>query len=385
MKKLLSILLTLVLTLTVLPIQSLAAKQETVTLYGNKFSVHTKQVCFVKGGEDDNDRIIIQVLAKLYEPSASKYYYVGNETVDFKLVAEKLPELQSISAVMCDVKNTAALADMKDLVKLGLYGNAGAEGLGFLKKMTGLKSFRYENDDCISINPISFLKKLKELYLDVGWISDIKALKGLTELTDLHLEYFAVEDLSALKKMKNLRKLYVSGYKLADISALKKLSKLRELSLNDTQMVSAKELSGLSQITSLELLNCSVSDFDGIGDMKNLKEFRLVTFSKNNKIISTLTKMTHLKSLDLMFNDTAGLGDCSFLKNHKNLKELSLHGCNITNISPLKGLTKLEYLDLGGNPISDISTVKNFKGLYISRHKQHQYHRPFADFGTDRA
>lgn len=368
MKKLLCTLLTLAIVLTALPAGAFA-KSETVTLYGNKISVHAKQVCFVKGHNNDISDLPMIVMAEYYEPSAPKYYYVGDAAVDFKLVAEKLPELQSVAVVYSDVKNTAALTDMKDLARLGLYCNNGAEGLGFLKNLTGLKSFRYVNTDCKSINPVSYLKNLTELHLDGCEITDMKPLKGLTKLTDLHLEYYFLEDLSGLSRMKNLRRLYVNGYKLADVSALKKLTKLRQLSLDDTDMVSAKELSALSQITSLELINCSVSDFDAFADMKNLKEFYLMPHRANNKIISTVTQMTQLEAFEMIVTGTEGIKDCSFLKNHKKLKRLTLSMNNITDISPLKGLTNLEYLALGDNPVKDISVVKNFKKLaYLDIH-----------------
>lgn len=366
MKKLLCTLLALAVILSVLPAYA-SAKSYTVTLYGNRFSEHTKQVCFVKGDKDDPEiGILNQVMAKYYEPNAPKYYYVGDAVIDFKLVAEKLPELQSISVVMCSVKNTSSLADMKDLVWLGLYDNTGAEGLGFLKNMTGLKKFRYVNGKCKSINPVSYLKNLTELYLYGCKITDMKPLKGLTKLKNLRLDNYMLEDLSGLSKMKDLRKLYIYGNKLSDVSALKKLTKLRQLSLGDLDAISAKELCELTRLTSLELINCSVSDFDSLADMKNLKEFSLTAYHINNTMTSTIAKMTQLETLELMDIGTGRLTDCEFLKNHKKLKKLvfnDIFGSGTIDISPLKGLTELEYLDFGGVNIKDISALKNLKKL----------------------
>lgn len=368
MKKLLCTLLALAVVLSVLPACAFA-KSYTVTLYGNRFSEHAKQVCFVAGDKDDYELgILVQAMAKFYEPNAPKYYYVGDAVIDFKLVAEKLPELQSVSVVMCDVKNTASLADMKNLVWLGLYDNTGAEGLGFLKNMTGLKKFRYVNGNCKSINPVSFLKNLTELYLGGCKVTDMKPLKGLTKLKDLRLDYYMLEDLSGLSKMKDLRRLYIGGSKLADVSALKKLTKLRQLSLGDLDAISAKKLCELTRLTSLELINCSVSDFDSLADMKNLKEFSLTAYHINNTMTSTIAKMTQLETLELMEIGKGGITDCEFLKNHKKLKKLvfyDIFGSGTIDISALKGLTELEYLDFGGGgvKIKDISALKNLKKL----------------------
>lgn len=364
MKKVLSILFSLAIILTVLPVQSFA-KSDKVEIYGNKISVHAKQVCFVKG-KNTKDNVVVTILAEYYEPSAPQYYYVGDETIDFKVVAEKLPELQSISVVKCDVKNTSALAEMKDLVWLGLYDNVGAENISFLKNMTGLKKFKYYNYECKSIAPISYLKNLTELFLEasVGGkeITDIKPLKGLTKLKKLDLRNCRLEELSGLSKMKNLQQFKLHGlygYYLSDISALKGLPKLRELSLERSKNISAKEFLELTQITSVELLQCSVSDFEVFAEMKNLKSFYFTDWASPT-VISTISKMTWLETLGVV---SASLKDCRFLKNHKNLKKLDLFNNQITDITPLKGLTKLEYLDLGYNNIEDISALKNLKKL----------------------
>lgn len=53
--------------------------------------------------------------------------------------------------------------------------------------------------------------------------------------------------------------------------------------------------------------------------------------------------------------------DISGLESFKNLETLDLHFHAITDISPLAGLTKLTSLSLGGNPVADITLMKQIR------------------------
>ena len=74
-----------------------------------------------------------------------------------------------------------------------------------------------------------------------------------------------------------------------------------------------------------------------------------------------------LTSLDLEDNN---ISDISPLTGLTNLEELGLDGNEISDISPLSGLTNLEMLGLDGNEISDISPLSgltNLEELWLDR------------------
>ena len=66
--------------------------------------------------------------------------------------------------------------------------------------------------------------------------------------------------------------------------------------------------------------------------------------------ISPLAGLTKLRRLDLPDNQ---ISDLSPLKRLTKLEELHFYRNEITDISPLKGLTKLRYLSVDGYPISE--------------------------------
>ena len=246
-----------------------SAAGKRVTIFGVSISVDAKRVCFVKGSGENSLNVWS---AENDAPEFDAYYYIGDETVDIAEVAEKLPALQSLSVVECEVKNAASFSELENLTKLGLYGNDGAEKLSFLKKLTKLKKFGYRNMNCESIAPVSYLKMLTELSLDVPAkaVPELSPLQELTKLKSLRVGYGSFRDLSALKKMKNLRELEIDNHYLTDISALKKLKKLESLTLSRTENVKAADLAELKQLSSLTLNNVKMRDVDSISKLEEL-------------------------------------------------------------------------------------------------------------------
>lgn len=388
MKKVLSVIFALAIILTMLPVQSFA-KSDTVEIYGNKVSVHTKQICFVKGDEDEDS-----LWAKFYDSSFKKYCYVGDETIDFKVVAEKLPELQNLVVINSDVKNLSSLANLKDLAWLGLHQCSGSENLSFLKNLTGLKKFRYTNiygdKECESIKPVSYLTNLTELYLSVPaeTAADIRPLKGLTKLKKLEMDKAGSAYLDVLKNLKNLRELDLGTIGTADMTFLKSLKKLesldivgntqnisivtelknlKELSIGDTR----EDLSFIGEMTQLEKLLLSYTNetfAEKIGNLKNLKKLSLMDIKNgwHPYSLDFLGKLESLEDLFIMGQDDMDITGISKLKK---LKTVSIWLCEFDDLSELKKCKALENLQIYNcNSDFDVKWIENssLKSLSIS-------------------
>lgn len=383
MKKVLSILFSLTIILTVLPVQSFA-KSDKVELYGNKISVNAKQICFVKGDEEEDS-----FWAKFYDSSFKNYYYVGDETIDFKVVAEKLPELQNLVVIRSDVKNLSALANLKDLAWLGLHQCDGSENLSFLKNLTGLKKFRYTNvygeKECESIKPVSYLTNLTELYLSVSAeaSADIRPLKGLTKLKKLEMENAGSAYIDILKNLKNLRDLDLRLTGTADMTFLKSLKKLESLDIvGKTQNISVitelkkikelhigdtrEDLSFIGEMTQLEGLFLSYTNRSftkNIGNLKNLKELSLMDIN------SRLDYLSELESLEYLFIMGQDDMDITGISKLKKLKTVSIWLCEFDDLSELKKCKALENLQVYNcNSDFDVKWIENssLKSLSIS-------------------
>jgi internalin A len=102
-----------------------------------------------------------------------------------------------------------------------------------------------------------------------------------------------------------------------------------------------------------------VSSLYGLENCNNLVEF---LFSSHN--ITDLTPLSGLTKLEnLALGQIHILSDISPLANLVNLKELDLSSNNISDISALKNLTKLTSLRLLYNPINDILALEDMKEL----------------------
>lgn len=360
MKKFVSILFSLAILLTVLPVQSFA-KSDTVEIYGNKVSVHTKQICFVKGDDDEDS-----FWASFYDSSFKKYYYVGDETIDFKVVAEKLPELQNLVVIRSNVKNLSALSELNDLVWFGLHQCVGSENLSFLKDLTGLKKFRYTNiygdKECQSIKPVSYLTNLTELYLSVPaeTAADIRPLKGLTKLKKLEMEKAGSAYLDVLKNLKNLRELDLGTIGTADMTFLKSLKKLESLDIvGKTQNISIvtelknlkelhigdtrEDLSFIGEMTQLEDLFLSYTNksfTENIGNLKNLKELSLMDINNGRRY--SLDFLSELESLEYLYIMGQHDMDITGISKLKKLKTVSIWLCEFDDLSELKKCKVLE-------------------------------------------
>lgn len=370
MKKILSVIFAFAIIFTMLPVQSFA-KSDTVTLYGNKFSVHTKQVCFVKGSKDEDSDS-----GSFYDGSFKKYYYVGDEAVDLKLVAEKLPELQNLVVIRSDVKNVSALSELKDLVWLGFHQCSGSENLSFLKNLTGLKKFRYTNifgdKECESIKPVSYLKNLTELYLYVPMETavDLRPLKGLTKLKKLEMEYAGSAYIDALKNLKNLRELDLYLIGTADMTFIKNLKKLESLNI----VGQTKNIKNLAELKNLKKLHIGDTreDLSFIGEMTRLE--KLYLSYTNDTFAQNIGKLKNLKELSLLGVKISSLSDTSFISKLTSLERLKIfddydYGITVSGISKLKNLKHLELAECRFGNLSELKTCAALEEIIIDNCK----------------
>lgn len=134
-----------------------------------------------------------------------------------------------------------------------------------------------------------------------------------------------MKSIKGLEYAKNLKKLKLNENEISDISPLKNLTKLEYLEIQRNRIVDVNPLKNLTNLKFLKLYNNLIED------------------------IAPLSNLTNLTGLDLHYNVTVG-GD----ESHKIITK------GITDISALKNLKKLEFLDISANRIEDISILKNF-------------------------
>lgn len=117
-------------------------------------------------------------------------------------------------------------------------------------------------------------------------------------------------------------------------------------------------LSDVWGINNVTLVHASVTDLSPLQELKNLTILYMDDTTFNPSDVSELKQVTNLTIAD------CGLSDISFLSEMTNLEHLCLNRNDISDLTPLSGLTNLISLQLKENNISDVSPLAELKNLF---------------------
>ena len=169
-----------------------------------------------------------------------------------------------------------------------------------------------------------------------------------------------ITTLEDLKWFKNLKTLKVNGCNIRDLTGIENLKNLDTIDISDNYV---KNIEPIRKLTNLFYLDCSnnrIIDFSPLSNLTNLRTLRINQEEGGNLDVSVIKNLKKINYLDA---SNLKISDISALKNMKDIYILDLSNNNIKDISVLKGLTNLEYLYLDTNNISDISPLYDLPGL----------------------
>ena len=272
-------------------------------------------------------------------------------------------------------------------IRLKYIKKDGPITVGDMKEITAFEYDTVNDKQAIeaieSLDDLRHCVNLEVLHVTKQPVSSIASLSGLEKLTNVVLFECDVKDLSPLAGKKYLREVWISGNPVADASPVLALPSLREFNaysgtgindispLADTHNLTTfhccnklkdySPLFGHTGMKGLTLSGISNADFTALlGSMKGLTAFRIDRSAIEETSLSLL-KDRNLYGLSLEY---CGIKDISALAQMGGVSDLRLSGNHIEDITPLAGLTMIDYcLDLRGNNIKDYSPLKNMKSL----------------------
>ena len=248
--------------------------------------------------------------------------------------------------------------DMTHLTEL-IAEKADISNLTGLEYAINLKRLDLWDNNIVDLSPLAGLTKLEELWLNSNAIVDVSPLAGLTNLRMLDLQDNAIVDVSPLEVLTKLSRgegllesswLYLSGNPIGIVSipdtVLRKIIE-RNLRKESGEPITQEDMLHLIEIERLGG-DQGIFKLTGLEHAKNLEWLDL---SGDNQIIdvSPLAGLTELEFLSLHDNRIA---DVSPLAKLTKLRDLGLAFNAIVDVSPLTKLTKLERLQVQGNPLS---------------------------------
>ena len=221
-----------------------------------------------------------------------------------------------------------------------------------VEDMATLERIFPEDKGISDLTGLEFATNLEWLKIQGNQISDISPIEGLTKLDLLDISANEISDLSSLAGLKNLRDVRVSHNNISDLSPLTSLSNLRKFGSW------GNPLSDLSPLVGLEVIDIcgGEPDISTLEGARNLKELYLLGCRVSD--VSPVAKLTGLTRLGLANN---GISDISLLAKLTNLKWLELADNKIMDVSPLTKLKNLTWLHVGGNEISDFSPLDGLR------------------------
>ena len=202
---------------------------------------------------------------------------------------------------------------------------------------------------------LEFATNMRDLWLKGNkHISDLSPIAGLHNLWALDIGHNSVSDLSPVAGLTNLVKINIGNNKISDLSPLEGLKNLEYFKSWNNFLSDLSPLMKLPNLWNIDICGGD-PDISVLKDAKNLKELYLNFCSVSDTDLSAVAGLTNLTRLSVAANKR--LSDISPLAGLTNLEWLNLRECDISDISPLSGLTNLKWINLENNNISDFSPL----------------------------
>ena len=138
-----------------------------------------------------------------------------------------------------------------------------------------------------SVDPLSYLKRIKELNaIDIG-LSNINAVTNLPNLEILRISRNPINNIASITTLKKLRILEIENTAIEDLEALETLALLEELRASGTQIKRVNSLSGLYKLTYLDISNTNIRTLKPISNLTGLKILRCFNTRLNDRRVAS--------------------------------------------------------------------------------------------------
>jgi len=262
--------------------------------------------------------------------------------------------------------------------------NMGNNRISDISPLTGFhfRILHLHNNLISDLSPFSEISGRKmHLGLADNRVTDLSPLAGL-DLASLSLNnyttnYNQVNDISVLAGMNNLLNFFALNNQISDISVLIELNKLNYPSINlNGNPVPPHQLEQLIASRNQHPANTPRGCFRLTFENRGITDARLVEMIDNGEIprnirnltlcynyISDLTPLTRLPYLSTLWISGNSFSDLTPLASLIHLYDLNLGNYHISDISPLVQLN-LQQLQLWNTMVSDISALRGMTRLH---------------------
>lgn len=278
---------------------------------------------------------------------------------------EQLEQLRNLTIVTSAVTDVTPLAGMTGLRKLAVVGQV--SDISSLASLTELRTlnFNFNAADITDISVVANMSELVDLQLADNAVADLTPLTGLTKLVTLGLmQNPAVVDISPLAGLTLLEDLDLAGTGIddADLQSLVALTQLTTLHVSATSISSLEVISTLTALTQLTVASTQINAAD-LGELDTLTQ--LVNLDVNDNALTTLSTIPHPARLEILNVSRNPLANHAELSAFTSVRRLFIDdtGAVDGDLVHLQELTELDYLQLGGNAITNLAPLTTLASL----------------------
>jgi internalin A len=255
-----------------------------------------------------------------------------------------------------------------------------------LSRMRGLRVLKLDVEEGLDLAPLAALTELEELEItcprDLAPLGGLRSLKKLSVsarrcspsldpirrlagLTSLSLYGFGeMTTADVVRDLPRLTSLNLwHGEKLTDIDAVGTLKDLEELRVGSTAVRSLEALRGLTKLRVIAASHCHLDGWPPFRDLPALEEFE-AQFAPIACGPAGLEEAVTLRRLKLGFQKSSSFADLGPLEKLTALEELCLADVDaVRDLSPLRGLTRLRNLDVSETAVRDLTPLAGLARL----------------------
>ncbi|PGH32414.1 hypothetical protein GX50_04779 [[Emmonsia] crescens] len=265
----------------------------------------------------------------------------GNKLEDLDAFSG-LVHLRSLKADGNRIRNIRGIMGLNGLLTLKVRGNLVSEVDFGEAELTRLIHLDLRDNQLTSVRNIGFIKTIEKLDLRGNRIRHFESLEVLHCLHSLTLSNNCIEKLD-IGKFPNLHLLYADRNHLATITGLDQCHYLDSLSLREQTLPSSSQRPAVDQ--QLPLIHLD------LGAAASLRKLYLSSNLLSPDLLAPSTGVPSLQYLDIA-SCALEILPSAFGTSFPNLRVLNLNFNALSDISELRGLTRLGRVSLVGNRIA---------------------------------
>lgn len=335
-------------------------------------AVHEEPVT-LPGGESTVIAVAVDAQTGLVSPAALSGYTIGgvDEPITIQDAAINAAARAALNKSVTDELMTSDLWSITEIVL------EQPSDLAELAHFTGLRSLTVHNVSGLDFTVLSKMLSLQSLDLSGCTISSnsLQTIGSLTSLRTLKMNGCSLTSIDTMAQLTGLTELDLGNNIIENVGILSLMLDLQTVNLANNPITSIAGLSTCKQLQHLDISNCSVTSLSSLSGKKELK----VLLAPNNKIveITDLSQCSMLEQLDLKANLVADISILPQLDNLRifladnnqitavpafnveksKLQQFSIDYNQVTDLSGLRGLQELNYVNADYNAVTDLTPL----------------------------